>query len=51
MTKRSRMSCIVVIIRPEYPELFALELGKIAEFDIVYTLASTNINQSVPNFL
>ena len=51
MTKRSRMSCSMVIFRPEYPELFALELGKIAEFDIVYTLASTNINQSVPNFL
>ena len=31
--------------------LFALELGKIAEFDFVYTLTSTNINQSVPNLV
>ena len=37
------------ITRPEHQELFALELGEIAEFDFVYTLASTNINQSVPN--
>ena len=33
------------------PELFALDLGKIAEFDVVYTLASTNINQSAPNLV
>ena len=39
------------VIGQENPELFALELGKIAELDIVYTLASTNINQSVPNFV
>ena len=31
MTVRSRMSVIMVIIGPEYLELFALELGKIAE--------------------
>ena len=31
-------------IKPEHPELFALEFGKIAESDFVYTLASTNIN-------
>ena len=36
---------------PEHPELFALELGKIAELDLVCTLASTNINQSVPNLV
>ena len=28
----------------EQLELFALELGKIAPFDFVYSLASTNIN-------
>ena len=32
-------------------ELFALELGKIAAFDFVYSLASTNINQSAPNLV
>ena len=31
-------------IKLENPELFALEFGKIAEFDFVYTLASTNID-------
>ena len=31
-------------------QLFALELGeKNTEYDFVYTLASTNINQSSPN--
>ena len=38
-------------IELEYPELFALEFGKIAESDFVYTLASTNINQSAPNLV
>ena len=38
-------------IGPEQLELFALELGKIAAFDLVYSLASTNINQSVPNLV
>ena len=38
-------------IRPEQLELFALELGKIAAFDFVYSLASTNINQSAPNMV
>ena len=38
MTIRSRMSLIMDPIRPEQPGLFALELGKIAEFYIVYTL-------------
>ena len=32
-------------------ELFALELGRIAAFDFVYFLASTNINQSTPNLV
>ena len=43
MTIRSRISFIMAIIRPGHMELFALEFGKIAEFDFVYTLASTNI--------
>ena len=36
-------------IELEHQELFALEFGKIAESDIVYTLASTNIDQLMPN--
>ena len=32
-------------------ELFALEFGKIAEYDFVYSLSSTNINQSAPNWV
>ena len=47
----SRMSLIMSQIEPEHPELFALEFGKIAEYDLVYTLASTNINQSAPNLV
>ena len=35
----------------EQLELFALELGKIASFDFVYSLASTNINQSAPDLV
>ena len=31
-------------IESEHPELFALEFGRIAESDIVNTLASTNID-------
>ena len=38
-------------IKLEHPELFALEFGKIAETDFVYTLASPNINQSAPNLV
>ena len=38
-------------IGPEQLELFALELEKIAAFDFVYSLASTNINQSTPNLV
>ena len=49
MPIRSRMSSIIGQIEPEYPELFALEFGKIAEYDFVYTLSSTNIKQSAPN--
>ena len=46
MPIKSWMSSIMGQIEPEHPELFALEFGKIAENDFVYTLSSTNINQS-----
>ena len=39
------MSLIMGQMEQEHPELFALEFGKIAESDFVYTLASTDINQ------
>ena len=45
------MSSIMGQIESEHPELFALEFGKIAESDFVYTLASTNIDQSAPNLV
>ena len=45
------MSSIMGQIEPEHPELFALELGKIVEYDFVYTLSSTNIDQSAPNLV
>ena len=38
-------------IGPDQLELFALKLGKIAAFDFVYFLASTNINRSTPNLV
>ena len=44
------MSSIMGQIEPEHLELFALEFGKTVESDFVYTLASANIDQSVPNF-
>ena len=51
MPLRSRISSIMGQIEPEHLELFALEFGKFAEYDFVYTLASTNINQSAPNLV
>ena len=51
MPIRSRMSLIMGQIEPEHLELFALEFRKFAEYDFVYTLASTNINQSAPNLV
>ena len=47
----SRMSLVMEQIEPKHPELFALEFGKIAQTDFVYTLASSNINQSTPNLV
>ena len=49
MPIRARMSSSMGQIEPEHLELYALEFGKIAESDFVYTLASTNIDQSAPN--
>ena len=51
MPMRARMSSIMGQIEPEHPELFALQFGKIAESDFVYTLVSTNINQSSVNLV
>ena len=51
MPMRARISSIMGQIEPEHQELFALEFGKIAESDFVYTLASTNIDQSAPNLV
>ena len=38
MPIKSQMSLIMGLIKPEHPQLFALEFGKIAESDFVYTL-------------
>ena len=51
MPVRSRISSIMRQIEIEHSELFALEFGKIAEYDFVYTLSSTNIDQSAPNLV
>ena len=48
---KSRMGLIMGQIESEHLELIALEFGKIAESDFVYTLASTNMNQSAPNLV
>ena len=45
------MSLIMGQMESEHPELFALEFGKIAESDFVYSLASTNMDHSAPNFV
>ena len=45
------MSLIMGQIELENWELFALEFGKIAESDFVYTPASTNIDRSAPNLV
>ena len=45
VTIRSRMSSIMDLIGPELSELFALEFAKIAEFDFVCNLISTNVDQ------
>ena len=45
------MSSIMCQIEPEHPELFALEFGNFAVYDFIYTLSSTNIDQSAPNLV
>ena len=51
MPTKSPMSLIMEQIKLEHLELLALEFGKMAESDLVYTLASTNNNQSAPNLV
>ena len=51
MPIKSRMSSILGQMESEHLKLFALEFGKIAESDFVYTLASTNIDQAAPNLV
>ena len=51
VTIRSRMRSIMDFIGPELSELFPFEFAKVAESDFVYTLASTNADQLVPNMV
>ena len=51
MPLRCWMSFIMGRIEPGQSELFALEFGKIVEYDFVYTLSSTNIDQTAPNLV
>ena len=51
MPMRAHLSSIMGQIEPERLELYALEFGKIAESDFVYTVVSTNIDQSAPNLV
>ena len=51
VTIRSHKSLIMDLIGVKLSELFALEFAKIAESDFAYTLASTNVNQWVPNMV
>ena len=49
VTIRSRMSLIMNLIRPELLELSTLELENLPCLTLFCTLASANIDQSVPN--
>ena len=52
MTIRSRMSLIMSVIGSERLDLYlSLNLKENAILDFVYTLASTIINQLIPNFV
>ena len=51
MPIKCRMSSILGQIESEHPKLFAVEFGKIAESGFVYTLASTNIDQSTSDLV
>ena len=48
---RSQMSSIMDLVGAELSELFALKFAKIAESDFVYSLASINVDQWVPNMV
>ena len=50
VTIRSRMRSIIDLIEPAL-SYFPLNLQKFAESDFVYTLASTNADQLVPNMV
>ena len=39
------------LIGPKLSELFPLEFAKITASDFVYTIASTNVDQLVPNMV
>ena len=51
MPIRSQIASIMGQIELGHPELFALEFGKIAEYDFIYILSSTYIDQSAPNLV
>ena len=51
VTIRSGMRSIMDSIGPELSELFPLEFAEIAESDFVYTIASTNVDQLIPNMV
>ena len=51
MPIRSQMCLIIGQIEPQHLELFALDFGKNAEKDLIYTLSSTNIDQSALNLV
>ena len=51
VTLRSWMSSIMDLIKPDLAELFALELAKNAESNFVYTLATGNVDQLIPNMV
>ena len=51
MPIKSQMNSIMGQIKPEHPDLFALEFEKNAESDVVYTLTYTNITQSAPKLV
>ena len=47
----SQMSLVMGQIEREHMELFALEFGKNAGYDFIYTRSSTNIDQSALNLV
>ena len=51
MPIKCQMNSILGQIESKHPKLFALEYGKIAKSYFVYTLTSTNIDQSTPKLV